>query len=131
MTLGDDGLVVLEAIGSKHGLYLLVRTWGDLVDHRPGISHLGRILQITEEVGRNKLLLNPLACIGLHTCLYLVAIVRAVVGALQGDGQLSCLEASKHQHSELAHGEDGLEAALQVGRSHAVALLGDGEGYHL
>ena len=129
--LGDDGVVVLKAVVGQHLLDLGVGARGDLVDHAPGEGDLGLVLHISEELGGHQALLDPLGSVGEDGILDLVAVVRAVVHALHGQGQLAGLEALIQQSGDLAHGQHGGQAALQVRRSHAVALLGDGEGDHL
>ena len=131
MLLGLDIVVVVETVGGEHGLYLLVWTRGDLVDHRPGEGYLRLVFQVVEEGGFHKSVGHPFLRVGEDTCLHLVAVVRAVVHALHGKWQFPCFEAFKQEYCHLAHGEDGGEATLQVSRCHTVALLGDGEGNHL
>jgi hypothetical protein len=129
--LGDDGVVVLKAVVGQHLLDLGVGARGDLVDHAPGEGDLGLVLHISEELGGHQALLDPLGSVGEDGIPDLVAVVRAVVHALHGQGQLAGLEALIQQSGDLAHGQHGGQAALQVRRSHAVTLLGDGEGDHL
>ena len=131
MALGLDVVVVVEAVGSEHLLDLLMRTRGDLVDHRPGEGDLLLVLQVVEEGGGHESVVDPALGIGEDASLDLVAIVRAVVHRLYGEGQLSGLPALVEQCADLAHGEEWLHAACEVGLVEAVALLGDGEGDHL
>ena len=90
--LGLDIVVVVETVGGEHGLYLLVWTRGDLVDHRPGEGDFPFVLQVVEEGSRHQSIVYPALCIGKDTGFHLVAIVRAVVHRLYGEGQLSCVE---------------------------------------
>ena len=131
MLLGHDGVVVLKAVLGQHILDLCVGTGSDLVDHAPGEGDLGLVLNVCQELSGNQTLLDPLGSIGVDSALDLVAVVRAVIHALNGQGQLAGLEALVQQSGDLAHGQNGGQAALQVSRSNAVALLGDGEGDHL
>ena len=129
--LGDDGVVVLKAVVSQHLLYLGIRARGDLVDHAPGERDLGFVLHISQELSGDQALLCPLGSVSQNRTLDLIAVVRAVVHALHGQGQFACLEALVQQSGDLAHGQHGGQAALQISGSNAVALLGDGEGDHL
>ena len=131
VALGLDVVVVVEAVGSEHLLDLLMRTRGDLVDHRPGEGDLLLVLQVVEEGGGHESVVDPALGIGEDASLDLVAIVRAVVHRLYGEGQLSGLPALVEQCADLTHGEEWLHAACEVGLVEAVALLGDGEGDHL
>ena len=129
--LGHDGVVVLKAILCQHLLHLCVRARGDLVDHAPGEGDLGLVLHIGQELGGHQTLLHPLGCVGVDSGLDLIAVVRAVIHALHGQGQLTGLEALVQQSGDLAHSQHGGQTALQISGSNAVALLGDGEGDHL
>ena len=129
--LGDDGVVVLKAVVGQHLLDLGIRARGDLVDHAPREGDLGLVLHIGKELGGHQTLLHPLGSIGVDSVLDLIAVVGAVIHALNGQGQLAGLEALVQQSSDLAHGQHGGQAALQISRSNAVALLSDGEGDHL
>ena len=129
--LGHDGVVVLKAVLGQHILDLCVGTGSDLVDHAPGEGDLGLVLNVCQELSGNQTLLDPLGSVGVDSALDLVAVVRAVIHALNGQGQLAGLEALVQQSGDLAHGQNGGQAAFQVSRSNAVALLGDGEGDHL
>ena len=129
--LGDDGVVVLKTVVSQHLLDLGIRAGSNLVDHAPGEGDLGLVLDVGQELGGDQTLLDPLGSVGKDCGLDLIAVVRAVVHALDGQGQLAGLEALVEQSSDLAHGQNGGQAALEVSRSDAVALLGDGEGDHL
>ena len=131
VALGLDVVVVVEAVGSEHLLDLLMRTRGNLVDHRPGEGDLLLVLQVVEEGGGHESVVDPALGIGEDASLDLVAIVRAVVHRLYGEGQLSGLPALVEQCADLTHGEEWLHAACEVGLVEAVALLGDGEGDHL
>ena len=129
--LGHDGVVVLKAVLCQHLLHLCVRARGDLIDHAPGEGDLGLVLHIGQELGGHQTLLHPLCSVGVDGSLDLIAVVRAVIHALHGQGQLAGLEALVQQSGDLAHGQHGGQAALQISGSNAVALLGDGEGDHL
>ena len=129
--LGHDGIVVLKAVLCQHFLHLCVRARGDLIDHAPGEGDLGLVLHIGQELGGHQTLLHPLCSVGVDGSLDLIAVVRAVIHALHGQGQLAGLEALVQQSGDLAHGQHGGQAALQVSGSNAVALLGDGKGDHL
>ena len=129
--LGDDGVVVLKTVVSQHLLDLGIRAGSDLVDHAPGEGDLGLVLDVGQELGGDQALLDPLGSVGKDCGLDLIAVVRAVVHALDGQGQSTGLEALVEQSSDLAHGQNGGQAALEVSRSDAVALLGDGERDHL
>ena len=131
MLLGDDGVVVLKAVVGQHLLDLGIGARGDLIDHAPREGDLGLVLHIGEELSGDQTLLDPLGRVGDDRILDLVTVVGAVVHALHGQGQLAGLETLVQQSGDLAHGQNGGQAALQIGRSHAVALLGDGEGDHL
>ena len=129
--LGHDGIVVLKAVLCQHFLHLCVRARGDLIDHAPGEGDLGLVLHIGQELSGHQTLLHPLCSVGVDGSLDLIAVVRAVIHALHGQGQLAGLEALVQQSGDLAHGQHGGQAALQVSGSNAVALLGDGKGDHL
>ena len=129
--LGDDGVVVLKAVVSQHLLHLGVRARGDLIDHAPGERDLGLVLHISQELSGDQALLCPLGSVSQNRTLDLIAVVRAVVHALHGQGQFACLEALVQQSGDLAHGQHGGQATLQVSGSNAVAFLGDGERDHL
>ncbi len=157
VAVGDDGVVVLEVVLFQHLLDLGVGARGDLVDHAPGIGDLALILDVVHRAGgddahlgplfgvRDLALvldvihkarghqahLGPLFGVGIDAGLDLVAVVGAVVHALQGQGQGACLVALVEQGGDLAHGELCAHAALQVGGVEAIALFGDGEGDHL
>ena len=57
--------------------------------------------------------------------------MRAVVHTLNGQWQLSGVEALKEQGTNLTHGEDGFQTACQVCLVIAIAFLGDGKRDHL
>src|SRR5699024_2145242 len=88
---------------------------GDLVDHAPGIGDLALILDVVHKAGGDDAHLSPLFGVGKDAGLDLVAVVGAVVHALQGQGQGACLVALVEQGGDLAHGELCAHAALQVG----------------
>ena len=73
--LGLNIVVVLEAVGSKQFLDLLVRTWRNLVNHRPGEGNLCLVLQVVEEGSRYQTVVDPTLSIGKDTRLHFVAIV--------------------------------------------------------
>ena len=77
-----DVVVVLETVGSKHLLHLLVWAWGNLVNHRPGESNLLLVFQVSQELSRHQSVFHPALSIGKDTGLHLVAVVRAVVHRL-------------------------------------------------
>ena len=129
--LGNDGVVVLKAVVCQHLLHLGIRARGDLVDHAPGERDLGLVLHISQELSGDQALLCPLGSVSQNSVLDLIAVVRAVVHALHGQGQFACLEALIQQSGDLAHGQHGGQAALQVSGSNAVAFLSDGERDHL
>ena len=129
--LGHDGVVVLKAVLCQHLLHLCVRARGNLIDHAPGEGDLGLVLHIGQELSGHQTLLHPLCSVGVDGSLDLIAVVRAVIHALHGQRQLAGLEALVQQSGDLAHGQHGGQAALQISGSNAVALLGDGEGDHL
>ena len=129
--LGLEGVVVLEAVGSQHGLNLFVGPGGDLVDHGPGEGDLGAVQHVSFKARGSQAVGHPLLHILHHAGLDLVAVVGAVIHGLHRQGKLACLIPLQQQHGNLAHGQHGLQSPLQVGRVHAVALLGDGEGDHL
>lgn len=131
MLLGLDVVVVVETVLGEHLLDLLVRAWRDLINHRPGEGDLRLILQVGKELGGYETVGYPLLCVGEDTSLHLVAIVGAVVHRLNGEGQLTGIETLEQQGADLTHGEDGFQAACQVGIVVAVTLLSDGEGDHL
>ena len=79
MLFGDDGIVVLETILGKHRLYLLVRTRGNLINHRPRIGYLAAVVDVIQESSLNDAILYPALGVSLDTSLYMVAIVRTVV----------------------------------------------------
>ena len=85
-------VVVLEAVSSQQFLDLLVRTWRNLVNHRPGEGNLGLVLQIVKESLWNQSILHPTLSIGKDSGLHLVAVVRAVVHRLNGERQFPCLK---------------------------------------
>src|SRR5699024_12331409 len=87
VAVGDDGVVVLEAVLFQHLLDLGVGARGDLVDHAPGIGDLALILDVVHKAGGDDAHLGPLFGVGKDAGLDLVAVVGAVVHALQGQGQ--------------------------------------------
>ena len=129
--LGLYIVIILESIGSKELFHLLMWTWGNLVYHRPREGNLLLILQVAEECLWYQTVLHPALSVCKHTCLHLVAIVRAVVHRLHGEWQFTCLETLIEQDRNLTHSEHGLHATCKICVIEAVALLGDGEGYHL
>ena len=131
MLLCLDIVIVVETIGSQHLFYLLVRTWGNLIDHRPWEGNLLFVLQIVEEGSRNESIVYPALCISEYTSLNLVAIVRAVVHRLNGQWQLTSLPALVKQGANLTHGKEWLQTAGEVGFIVAIAFLCDGERNHL
>ncbi len=131
MLLGDDGLVVLEAILGNHRLYLLMRARRNLINHRPRISYLAAVLHIVEEALLHDTVLHPALGIGEDTSLHMVAVVRAVVGALQSDRQLASLVALIEECGELAHSKDCVETTSQVSLIECISLLGNSESDHL
>ena len=131
MLLSLDVVVVLETILCQHFFHLDMWARCNLVNHRPREGHLCFVLQIVEEGNRHASVSYPTFSVCKHACLHLVAIVRAVVHTLHGKWQLSCLEALIEQSCYLTHCQHWLKSAVQVGWSHTVALLRDGEGNHL
>ena len=85
MFFGDDGFVVLKAILCQHRLHLLMRTWSNLIYHRPRVCNLAAIVDIIQKTSLYDAILHPALSISLHTSLYMIAIVRTVVSRLKGD----------------------------------------------
>ena len=131
VAVGNDGVVVLETVVLQHLLDLGVGARGDLVDHAPGIRDLALVLDVVHKARGHQAHLSPLFGVGIDAGLDLVAVVGAVVHALQGQGQGAGLIALVQQGGDFAHGELRVHAALEVGGVEAVALFGDGEGHHL
>ena len=131
MLLRLDIVIVLETVRCQHLLHLLVWAWGNLVNHRPGEGNLLLVLQVSQELSRHQSVLHPALSIGKYTSLHLVAIVRTVVHALNGERQFASLETLEQQRTNFTHRKQRLHAASQIGLVERVALLGDGERNHL
>ena len=131
MLFGDDGFVVLKAILCQHRLHLLVRTWSNLINHRPRVCNLAAVVDVIKEACLNDAVLYPALSISLHTSLHVVAIVRTVVSRLESKWQFSCLVTLIEESCQLTHCKYSIETASQISIIEAVALFGDGESYHL
>ncbi len=131
MAVGDDGVVIFEAVLLQHLLHLGVGPGGDLVDHAPGEGDLALILQVVQEALGDQAGLYPRFGVGHGGGAHLVAVVGAVVHALHRDGHGSGLIALIQQGGDLAHNQLGLRPALQVSGRDGIFLLGDGEAHHL
>ena len=131
MLLCDDGIIVLETILSQHSLHLLVRTRSNLINHRPRISNLAAVVDIFKEASLYNAILCPALCVCLHASFHVVAIVRAVVGRLEGNRELASLVSLIEESSQLAHCENGIKSASQIGIIERISFFGDGESYHL
>ena len=129
--LGLNVVVVLEAVFSKHLFHFLVWAGGDFVYHRPREGNSRLIFQVVDEAGWHQSFAYPSLSIGENTGFHFVAIVRAVVHALNGEWQLACLIALIKQGADLTHGKDGLQASCEVGLIVAIAFLCNGERNHL
>ena len=127
----DDRLEVLEAVGLQDRLNLRIRARHDLVDHRPGVGDLPGFGHVSVEFRRNEAQIAPLLRIGEDTGLHLVAVMGAVVHALQRERKLAGLETLIKKRGQLSHGKHGAEAARKVRVIEAVALFGDREADHL
>ena len=128
---GDDGLVVFESICGKHFLYLGIGTGGDLVDHAPGEGNGGLVVQVAYEVGFHQTGIAPSLGIGKNAFFDFIAVVGAVVHALNRYRELACQVTLIQQHRQLAHHQHRLHTTLEVGGIGEVTLLGDGEADHL
>ena len=106
-------------------------TRGDLVDHRPGEGDLCLVAEVVEEGCVDETILYPTLSISEDTCLHLVAIMRTVVHALDGEGEFTNKETFVEQGTDLTHRKEGLETSCKIGFVEGVALLRDGEGDHL
>ena len=139
---GDDGGHALDAVLLQRFLDHLVGARGDLVDHGPGEGDLALIGQVVDEVLTDEALLQPSLRNGHDAGLQLLAVVRAVVHADNGQRGGTVLETLQQQGGDHAHGVAGVGGTLvnvglhnghqaAVGTIEGVALLGDGEGDHL
>ena len=59
VAVGDDGVVVLKAVGLEHLLHLGVGPGGDLVDHAPGEGDLGLVLEVVHKALGHQAGLHP------------------------------------------------------------------------
>ena len=139
---GDDGGHALDAVLLQGLLDDLVGARGDLVDHGPGEGDLALIGQVVDEVLTDEALLQPSLGNGHDAGLQLLAVVRAVVHADNGQRGSTVLETLQQQGGDHAHGVACVGRALvdvslddrhqgTIGTIQGVALLGDGEGDHL
>ena len=126
-----DVVVVLEAVGSEQFLHFPMRPGRDLVDHGPREGDLALVFQVVQEGLGGQPVPDPALRIGEDAGFHLVAVVRAVIHRLNGEGQLSSIVALEQQGADLTHGEEGLQASGEVGLVVGVALLGNGKGDHL
>ena len=131
MLFGDDGIVVLETILGKHRLYLLVRTRGNLINHRPRIGNLAAVIDIIYETSLYDTILCPTLSISLYASLNMVAVVRTVVGRLKSKRQLACLITLIEKSGKLTHSKYCIKTTCQISIIIRISLLCDGESYHL
>ena len=75
MLLCLDIVVVIEAVLGEHLFHLLMWTWRDLINHRPGKGNLCLVLQIGEELSGCQSVGNPLLSVCENASLHLVAVV--------------------------------------------------------
>ena len=131
MFLRFNIVIIVESIGSKHLFDFLVRTWRNLVYHRPRESNLRLVFQIVEEGGRHKTILSPTFSISKDASFYFVTIMRAIVHWLYRQWQLTCLPTLIEQCTDFAHSKHRFHATCQICIIESIAFFRDSKRNHL
>ncbi len=84
MTGSFNIVVVVKTVGSEQLLDFLMWTWRNFVYHRPREGYLALIFEIVQEGRRHQAVVGPPPGIGHNPGFHLIAIVGAVVHALNG-----------------------------------------------